>query len=497
MKRILLLLLCAVLPVVLFAQATRPVRGVVFDAQGTPMAGATVTAVGSAESTTSKVDGTFEMMVSPYTKFVQATKEGLLAAQAEIDGSYLVFKLAVDKKYLENKAKAEAEARLAAEAKAKAEAEARLAEEKRLAAEKAAAEKAEQERLAAAEKARLAEEKRIAAEKLAAEKAEAARIAAEEKARLAEEKRIAAEKLAAERAEAARLAAEEKARLAEEKKRLEEEKRLAAEKAAAERARLAEEKRLATEKAESERVRVVAEADSAKKAEMERLAAEEKARLAEEKRLAAEKAAAEKQLKMEARNESIEKWKSASLKGYRSYIEAAFMMDTDLLPSYLLNYIGGYQINNCLFVGAGTGLYIDGQESERYERWSVDGDVRPLSINLINVPVFAYFRANFANRRCTPFFALAAGYRLSTNRKIDMPWGQTDDYWTYGMIINPQLGVNFRITPKCATYIAVGGNVQHRPVLVPGGGANADGYYDPNVTDGLYFGFDLRVGFTF
>ena len=152
MKRIVLVLLCAVLPMVVFAQATRPVRGVVFDKQGIPMADVELTAIGSSESTVSKADGTFEMMVSPYTKFIKATKEGFLSVQAEVDGSYLVFKLAVDKKYLENKAKAEEEARLAAEAKAKAEEEARIAEEKRLAAEKLAAEKAEQERLASLSK---------------------------------------------------------------------------------------------------------------------------------------------------------------------------------------------------------------------------------------------------------------------------------------------------------------------------------------------------------
>ena len=121
MKRIVLILLCTVFPLMVVAQATRPVRGVVFDVQGIPMADATLTAVGSAESTTSKGDGTFEMMVSPYTKFIEAKKEGFISAQAEVDGSYLVFKLAVDKKYLENKAKAEEEARLAELAKAKAE----------------------------------------------------------------------------------------------------------------------------------------------------------------------------------------------------------------------------------------------------------------------------------------------------------------------------------------------------------------------------------------
>jgi TonB family protein len=101
-------------------------------------------------------------------------------------------------------AKAEAE-RVAAE-KAAAE----KAEAERIAAEIAAAEKAEAERIAAEKAAaEKAEAERIAAEKAAAEKAEAERIAAERAAaEKAEAERIAAERAAAEKAAAARLAAE-------------------------------------------------------------------------------------------------------------------------------------------------------------------------------------------------------------------------------------------------------------------------------------------------
>ena len=100
--------------------------------------------------------------------------------------------------------KAEAE-RIAAE-KAAAE----KAEAERIAAEKAAAEKAEAERIAAARAAaEKAEAERIAAERAAAEKAEAERIAAERAAaEKAEAERIAAERAAAEKAEAERIAAE-------------------------------------------------------------------------------------------------------------------------------------------------------------------------------------------------------------------------------------------------------------------------------------------------
>ena len=505
MKRIFLFLVCCFVPLALVAQNTRSAQGIVFDQNGVPMAEAKLTTVGFNSSALSGADGTFNITVSPYAKFIEVSKEGYLPVQVEIDGSYLIVRLRVDKKYAENKAKAEEEARKAAEAekarlaeeaeaarlaaeaaeqaRLEAEERKRIEEERRIAAEKAAAEKAERDRLAAEAKAKAEEEKRIAAEKAAAEKAEAAKRAAEEKARIAEEKRIAAEKAAAEKAEKARLAAEAKAKAEEEKARLAEQQRLAQEKVQA------KAKAIETEKAEM-----------AKQArlEQERLKELEQQAILEQKRQREAELLREKEQKAEARKAHIEKWQQASLKGYRSQVEFAFMMDFDLMPSYNLHYIGGYQINNCLFVGVGTGLHIDGNEGDRYAQWTLGGAEQRLPLNLVNVPVFAYFRANFANRRCSPFFAVAAGYRLSTRRNIAMPWGLTDDYWTYGLIVNPQLGLNFRITPKSSVYIAVGGNMQHFPILAAEqGGQNSDGTYSANISDKLYFGFDFRLGFTF
>ena len=149
--RRLLLIICTILPMVCMAQ-NRIVKGVVFDADGSPLAGITVSGENSTTSTQSSADGQFEMSVSPYTKYVVATAEGYFTARAEIDGSHLVLTLKVDKKYKENKLKAKKEAHLAAEKEALAKAKAK--EEARIAAEKEAKAKAKAE-----EKARIAVEK--------------------------------------------------------------------------------------------------------------------------------------------------------------------------------------------------------------------------------------------------------------------------------------------------------------------------------------------------
>ena len=155
MKRLILAVFCAVVTFVCPAQNNRVVNGSVLTAEGTPLSVAVLKAVGTELTFTPKADGTFLIQIPYFIKMVEASAEGYLTEQIEVDGSYMVFKLKVDKKYLENKAKAEEEARKASEAKAKEEAVAKLA------AEKEAIEKARAE----------AEAARIIAEKGAANKA--------------------------------------------------------------------------------------------------------------------------------------------------------------------------------------------------------------------------------------------------------------------------------------------------------------------------------------
>ena len=167
----------------------RIVKGVVFDADGSPLIGATVSDENSTTSTQSLDGGQFEISVSPYTKYVVATAEGYLTARAEIDGSHLILRLKVDKKYLAAKAKAEEEARIAAQKQAEAE---------RIAREKEAAAKAKAE-----EAARIAAQKQAEAERIAREKEAAAKAKAEEAARIAAQKQAEAERIAKEKAEIA------------------------------------------------------------------------------------------------------------------------------------------------------------------------------------------------------------------------------------------------------------------------------------------------------
>lgn len=306
------------------AQGTRTVKGYVQDANTQALPNATVRAVSENAQTKSASDGAFELEVSTYCKYVEASFEGYVTAQAEIDGSIIIFRLNIDKKYASNKAKAEKAARAAADKdaaeKAKANEEAiRIAAQKNKAAEDAARKRSEEEiaRLTN-EKAMVEEISRLATEK--ANAAEAARAAAEkevarltaEKAKIEESARLATEKAKSE--EAARIAAEKEVeQLKTEKAKLEESIRLAAQndnteelaRLKAEKAKVEESARLAAEKAKSEEAARLAAEKEVERLKVEKTQAEENARLAMEQAKAAVAAQQAAEQKLAAAPKSV------------------------------------------------------------------------------------------------------------------------------------------------------------------------------------------------
>ena len=193
MKKLILTLFCAIAVIsTAIAQNGKIVRGVVLDAKGVPISGATITAVGGSETTKTASDGKFSLTVATFVKEVKATAEGYIGQVSMVDGSYLMFNLKVDKAYLS--------------AKSKAEEQAKIDEQKRAEAERAAKEKTEAAKIKAAEQAKAEAQKKAEAERLAKVKAEAAKIKAAEQAKAEAQKKAEAERLAKVKAEKARIA---------------------------------------------------------------------------------------------------------------------------------------------------------------------------------------------------------------------------------------------------------------------------------------------------
>ena len=271
------------------------------------------------------------------------------------------------------------------------------------------------------------------------------------------------------RLEAERIAAEEKARIAAQK----EADRIAFLKSVEEEnARYEAERKAALEARAKEKARIAAQKEADRIA-AEKAAAEEKARLA-----------AERAIKIENRRKAY----AVHQKGFGSMIDFNAGLQEDPLFHFGLTYTAGYHFNNYFYLGAGTGLGIDGRTAhwygggyidfsyEKHEKhsrpWPYSYDCHydddcyilahrdALPSSVLSVPVFVYFKANLINRRWSPYFALAAGGNITGNRTIKLDYGELD-YNTSSVFINPQFGVNFRTSTQTSIYFAAGfyGNV--------------------------------------
>lgn len=222
-RKVLLLLILGLLPFLSYGQSgTRIVRGQVKDEAGKVVNDAVITTEIDDTVYQTNPDGTFALSVPAMSRYLFFSKHNCFDVKKEIDGSYIMVVMKLDKKAVENEkkeselaAKKEAEAaqKLAME-QARAEAEAKARAVKEAKAEADAKAKAEKDAAAAA---KAEAEARAKAEKAANAAAEKARKEAEReaKAKAETEARLAAEWAAREAAAKAR--AEQDARERQEK----------------------------------------------------------------------------------------------------------------------------------------------------------------------------------------------------------------------------------------------------------------------------------------
>lgn len=404
MKKMLSLLVCILLATgITVAQSNRLIKGFVQTKDGMPIKGATIESSSSNVKTTSGENGAFEIVISPYEKYLDVKSEGFIPTRVEIESSYVVARLKIDKNYLGRKEQAEAE-------------KARVAKQTRIEAEK----KAEVERIAK-------------------DKAETAKLEAEKQAKREAQKKAEAERIAKEKAEAAKLESEKQAKREAQKR--------------------AEAERMALEKAEATKVK------AAKKAEKAKLA----------------KIAAEKRRKDYAVVQN----------GFGSLVDVSYINGLNYpFPSLGVNYIAGYRFNNQIYLGGGVGVQWNMHEGQAIRSLAMTYDSNFLNPGLISVPIFAYFKANFIDRRCSPFFAISVGGNFSSKQTLILDLCDVQ-YSTIGVFINPQLGINFRTTTKTSIYFTGGFQGFTAPSCIQYTGYNA------MLRSAFGYGFDFHFGFTF
>ena len=366
MRRYIVVFVLLLLSVAVSAQ-NRVVRGVVFDASHIPFKGVLISVSGYDISTVSNDDGTFELTVPTFCRSVTASKEGFLSSSLEIDGSYLVFTMKLDKDW-------EKEQAIKAAARAKYVADSTVAVQ---AAQKAAAAKAAKD-----EAARIAAEK-DAAKKTAKEEAE----------------RLAAEEAVAKKAVADSIAREKKA----EKKAAEEEA-----------ARIVAEKDAAKKAAKEEAERIAAEKAVAKKAVADSIAREKKA----------EKKALINQYNSKYKNRglinSIDFAYGYQLKqGDVVFTDRGWRKYGDQIP-LTLTYSIGYRINYLFAVSAGAGVLYDVRNISIKNDSFASGYYPDFKLKQIDVPAFVKADLFMARGKVQPLLSVSGGlYVLSMTPLVD------------------------------------------------------------------------------
>lgn len=148
-----------------------------------------------------------------------------------------------------------------------------------------------------------------------------------------------------------------------------------------------------------------------------------------------------------------------TLKGYKGFIDFGYIAD---LSDYDANKVEistshGYQFNNYFYLGGGVAadFYTDA--------------------DLIAVPIFVDFRANFINKKVTPFADIKTGYSV----------GDVE-----GLYVSTGIGVRFSLKGKKALNLKLEYNYQQYDYYYSGYYINYD---DTADLEGLGF----KVGFEF
>lgn len=126
---------------------------------------------------------------------------------------------------------------------------------------------------------------------------------------------------------------------------------------------------------------------------------------------------------------------SSSLQsGYIGIVELGYQIGAGDygMDRFKLNIINGYQINQYFSLGVGTGL-----------RYYFDAEAAL-------IPILAGFQANFMDNNVSPYLSLGVGYSFDA----------TNSFEGVGLLLNPTIGVGFKVSEKSVMYVGLGYEMQ-------------------------------------
>jgi len=121
--------------------------------------------------------------------------------------------------------------------------------------------------------------------------------------------------------------------------------------------------------------------------------------------------------------------------GYKGIVEIGYEIGVGDwgMDRIKLSFINGYQINKFFSLGFGTGL-----------RYYSEAEAAI-------IPFFADFRSNFMDNKVSPYLSLGVGYSFNA----------TNDFKGAGFLLNPTVGVSFKLSNKSSMNVGLGYEMQY------------------------------------
>ena len=171
--------------------------------------------------------------------------------------------------------------------------------------------------------------------------------------------------------------------------------------------------------------------------------------------------------------------------GWRSNVELGYKMGLDDYSFAGISYSLGYRFSKSFYLGvlAGFDYALDTEKS------TIAPDTK-LSPSDLNFPVCLDVRYYFPIDRVLPFVEVNAGARLAPPKSATFGTNEVE-YATSGVIINPKLGVAYRVTEITDAYATVGFCLQSRAKVETVNG-NHIGFSNP-----FYSNISINLGVSF
>lgn len=175
-------------------------------------------------------------------------------------------------------------------------------------------------------------------------------------------------------------------------------------------------------------------------------------------------------------------------KGYEKSIEVGTNIGVGEYSntSFGANMINGYRFNEYFYLGLGVGFgysnALNGVDIDKY------GYTTEYRTDAYLIPIYASIKANFTKSNISPFFRFNIGYTFDANQYIkDAP----------GLMIEPSIGVDFKINDKNTIYTALGFNLQHSEYSYTRNVGATNSNWDITTKSEMLKSASIKVGFKF